>query len=383
MFTIYGGKTEFKQWDLGQKVVNPNMCDCEQVVFRMSNGDSDVSRAYEFEGQMVADVPNELLTRSGRMMVNLGQGQNLRMSETTYFDVVKADKPDGYVCTDNRNLKKKYLETTEQTLTDAEKAQVRKNIGAGEGTGGGGVTDYNKLENKPVGAEKGETVILPEITVEIEPESGSGMFANVADVKVGNVYTVTWNGTEYFCEAVLQEVDFPIICLGNISAMTGGTPTAEPFVLMFLAAETAASAGFGGAVMSLDGSASATLSVNDAIVYPLAPMYLRKMVVNFTQVNENARYNAVADKTLEEITDAVHKGYDVVGKITMPMGSNTLTVVLSNISLTVNNEKNRTDICVFSMYYSDMIFIIEYNSAAHAGSEGEKTPVTVTFKTIT
>lgn len=249
--------------------------------------------------------------------------------------------------------------------------------------GGGGVTDYNKLENKPVGVEKGETVILPEITVEIEPESGSGMFANVADVKVGNVYTVTWNGTEHFCEAVLQEGDFPMICLGNTGAMTGGTTTAEPFVLVFLAAETAASAGFGGAVMSLDGSASATLSVNDAIVYPLATMYLRKMVVNFTMVNENARFNAVADKTLEEITDAVHKGYDVVGKITMPMGSNTNTVVLSNISLTVNNEKNRTDICVFSMFYDTAILIIEYYSAAQAGSGGEKTPVTVTFKTIT
>lgn len=149
MFTIYGGKTEFSQYDLDQKVTNPNMCDCEQVVFVMSNGDSDVSRAYEFEGQMVADVPNELLSRNGRMMVCLGQGKNRKIDETTYFDVIKANRPDGYVCTDNRSLKKKYLETTEQTLTEAEKAQVRKNIGVGEGGKGGGVSSWNDLTDKP------------------------------------------------------------------------------------------------------------------------------------------------------------------------------------------------------------------------------------------
>ena len=135
MFTIYGGKTEFKQWDLDQKVVNPNMCDCEQVIFTMSNGRVGVSRAYEYEGQMVADVPNHLLKYNGNMMVDLEQGAEQRIDEKTYFTVVECEQPEGYVCTTNRNLAKKYLETVAQELTEAEKAQVRKNIGAGEGGG--------------------------------------------------------------------------------------------------------------------------------------------------------------------------------------------------------------------------------------------------------
>lgn len=182
-------------------------------------------------------------------------------------------------------------------------------------SGGGGVTDYNKLENRPVSAEKGETVILPEITVEIEPEYGEGIFSNVADVKVGNLYIVTWNGTEYYCEAVLSNAaNPPMICLGNIAAANGETPTAEPFMLSFLDAETAASAGFGGGVLSLDGSTSVTLSVNDAIVHPLANMYLPKMVVNFTKVDDDDVNNAVSDKKYNEVLAAFQKGYELEGR---------------------------------------------------------------------
>lgn len=129
MFTLYSAKQEFEQYALDQKVINPNMSDCDQVVFRMSNGKAGVSRAYEYEGQMVADVPNDLLKYDGNMMVQLGQGERLRLEETTYFNVAKREKPDGYVCTDNRNLKKKYLETIKQDLTEAEKAQARENLG--------------------------------------------------------------------------------------------------------------------------------------------------------------------------------------------------------------------------------------------------------------
>lgn len=200
MFTIYGGKTEFRQWDLNLKVVNPNMCDCEQVVFRMSNGDSDVSRAYEFEGQMVADVPNELLTRSGRMMIDLGQGQNRHMSETTYFDVAPADKPKGYVCADNRSLKKKYLETIEQTLTDAEKAQVRKNIGVGEGGGAGGASSWNDLTDKPFGVFATDTVHWDGVADGLAQANIFGMMdvVKISDAKISTA--------DLFIDGVLREI---------------------------------------------------------------------------------------------------------------------------------------------------------------------------------
>lgn len=164
MFTIYGGKTEFSQWDLNQRVVNPDMCDCEQVIFTMSNGRVGISRAYEYEGQMVADVPNHLLQYSGNVMVDLGQGADQRIEEKTFFTVVECGKPEGYVCTPNRNLAKKYLETVTQELTEAEKAQVRKNIGAGEGGGSGGVKTVNGQHPDENG----------DITLEM-PEGGGGV----------------------------------------------------------------------------------------------------------------------------------------------------------------------------------------------------------------
>lgn len=156
MFTIYGGKTEFNQWEKDHRVVNPNMSDCEQVAFRMSNGRTGVSRAYEHEGQMVADVPNHLLKYSGNMMVELGQGKNLRIEETTYFPVTKTEKPEEYEETENRNLKKKYIETVKQDLTEAEKEQARENLGI-NGTGGG-ATSWDDLEGKPFGDETPEPI---------------------------------------------------------------------------------------------------------------------------------------------------------------------------------------------------------------------------------
>lgn len=235
MFTIYGGKTEFNQWDLDQKVVNPNMCDCEQVIFTMSNGRVGISSAYEYEGQMVADVPNHLLKYDGNMMVDLGQNQDQRIEERTFFNVTECEQPEGYVCTANRNLEKKYLETVAQELTEAEKAQVRKNIGAGEGSGGGSVQqDWNEwdennpacIKNKPFGY-KAVTIVEETVTA----SDGMAFLNATGNFIVGGTYKVYFDGVEYTCVGVdISMLSSGAVAIGNLG-LAGLTDTGEPFAI--------------------------------------------------------------------------------------------------------------------------------------------------------
>lgn len=138
---------------------------------------------------------------------------------------------------------------------------------------GGGVTDYNKLENKPVGVDTVE--ILPETTVEIDPDNGVAIFPDVLDVVSGDTCTVKWNGTEHICTAQIYAADGQSgVALGDLGLMTGGTSTGEPFMIICLDAATAAESGLGFMVMPLDGSASATLSITSEAVKKLDMKFL-------------------------------------------------------------------------------------------------------------
>ena len=184
------------------------------------------------------------------------------------------------------------------------------------GGGGGGVTDYNKLDNKPCSVEKGTTEILPETTVEIDPEIGEGAISDVVDVQVGKSYVVKWNGVEYICtaQAFSPEEDVTFAVLGNLGTGTGGTSTGEPFILLFFDAEIAAGMGAGGSISALDGSQTVTLSIYDTVVHQLANIYLPRLVVNFTKVNDNTDGNATADKSYAEIAEAFAKGLYTEGR---------------------------------------------------------------------
>ena len=129
---------------------------------------------------------------------------------------------------------------------------------------GGGVTDYNKLENRPIYSGGMKTVeYLPEITAVIDPESGEGDFSSMVDLRAGETCTVQWNGVDYICTAqeILLGDQFPALVLGNYNLLMGGTPGDEPFVLMCATPASAAVLGMGGAIMALDGSETVTLSI--------------------------------------------------------------------------------------------------------------------------
>lgn len=142
----------------------------------------------------------------------------------------------------------------------------------GGGSGGGGVTSWNDLTDKPFGIEKGAAVIERLSLV----GEGEMSFAEVVPLVAGNTYAVIWNGAEYICQAQPHAIDgITAIMLGNAGALEGAEGTGEPFFMMFLDADSAAAMGGGGMAAALDGSTSATVSIYNLIVHPIDPIFLR------------------------------------------------------------------------------------------------------------
>ena len=241
MFTIYGGKQEFMQWDLDQFVTNPCMQEGDEVVFYNSHGATYVVNAFAKDGAILADVPNYLLQMEGNILVDLEQGLDRHTECRTTFAVVAQAKPEGYDCQYN--------------VPD----RPVKN---------GGVSSWNDLTDKPFYEESGIVEILPELTAEVGEDSGVAMLP-AAHIIVGNLYTVTYNGTAYECvanEADPLESGTMLPALGNMGGVDGG----EPFFIM-----VDESAGEG-ILFPLDGATSVTLSIKGegTTIHPLDAKFL-------------------------------------------------------------------------------------------------------------
>lgn len=138
-------------------------------------------------------------------------------------------------------------------------------IGTGGGTGGGGVSSWNDLTDKPFGEET--IVILPETELVFEEMDGMPIamldYALFQDIIVGTAVKVTWGGTVYECIATFAERD---LIIGNKFLL--GEDTGEPFCIGVQFEE-----GFVMAI-ALDGSATQTVSIETESIKTLDPKYL-------------------------------------------------------------------------------------------------------------
>lgn len=102
-------------------------------------------------------------------------------------------------------------------------------------SGGGGVTSWNDLTDKPFDKEfiDGYDEIL-ESNYYI-PSDGS-IKLRTFEMIPNETYGVRWNGTLYKCVAKdvsdLLGESIPIFCIGNLGAITGGEDTGEPFIII-------------------------------------------------------------------------------------------------------------------------------------------------------
>ena len=140
----------------------------------------------------------------------------------------------------------------------------------------GGVTSWNDLTDKPFYEEVVEGYILPETT--LTGTDGQMIITNEFHLQDGQTYTVKWNGTEYTCACIEEEVG--LYGLGNLGAMMGGESTGEPFVIMNGESLGLGDAGYGVAV-ALDGSSTATVSIygKKVTIYTLEEKYLSEIPV--------------------------------------------------------------------------------------------------------
>ena len=154
--------------------------------------------------------------------------------------------------------------------------------------------------------------VLFETTVALDPDSGEGFAPDVIDVSAGNAYAIKWNGAEYTCIAQHFEADgISAVVLGNLGAMTGGALTEEPFVILCLDAEIAATMGAGFIVYALDGSASATISIQVVGVHPIDKICLpnlrgqKKIVVNADDQTASISLEQAAEMDMGELQSAM------------------------------------------------------------------------------
>lgn len=99
---------------------------------------------------------------------------------------------------------------------------------------------------------------------ELEEGAGQGMLPGTYDIEAGKQYIVTYNGTEFRCTSAYfgeEGVNMAVV-IGNVGALTGTGDSGEPFILMFVLPEFIEAIGVASAIMFLDGSSSAVISLS-------------------------------------------------------------------------------------------------------------------------
>lgn len=226
------------------------------------------------------------------------------------------------------------------------------------GGGSGGVSSWNDLTDKPFYSEMVEGEILPETTVELNPDDGGMAPINKLGLVAGQTYTVNWNGTEkeYICKEALVEGIVLAVGLGNVESIAETGDSGDTFAIADFTAEGQASLGVEAIVVDLTGATSATFSVSGMVetIHPLEKKYLpelrgqKKIVFDISQMTTSVSLDEALQMDLAElkssivITDGTYEIYDVVSvnKITTVLNDVTYAMLELVVSPKVEHTEN-------------------------------------------
>lgn len=176
-------------------------------------------------------------------------------------------------------------------LTSADKAEIAQQAAALVPSGGGGgsgisvtaevgqtiivkavdsngkPTEWEAADYQPRTHWSEEVEVLPETTVEFDPDSGD-FFLPKFDLEAGKEYTVNYNGTEYVSTCIEADPDAGLLALGNIPRITETGDNGLPFVIVYSVYEE------GRLMAALDGSETVTLSIVQKNYTPIPVEYV-------------------------------------------------------------------------------------------------------------
>ena len=106
------------------------------------------------------------------------------------------------------------------------------------GTGGGGVSSWNDLTDKPFGTEEAWQELLPTTALPFTLEDGMSGFQTTPTTEMVEMYQgewskaiVVWDGVEYECEPKM--LGGILKCIGNVEFIEGTGDSGEPFAILF------------------------------------------------------------------------------------------------------------------------------------------------------
>lgn len=179
---------------------------------------------------------------------------------------------------------------TPEPITREEKflAQIR---------GGGGVSSWNDLTDKPFYEETGG-VVLPEAAWQFNAEQGTFFTTHEFTVEPGKQYTVKHNGTEY--NTLCQEW-YEGFLLGNFSLLEAGDDTGEPFVMIVTYPELVEAIG-GIYAMAIDvsGATEFVVSIVGDVLKKLDPKFVPRTISLANGVSPYSVRTTGAEKESED-----------------------------------------------------------------------------------
>ena len=180
--------------------------------------------------------------------------------------------------------------------------------------------------------------VLPECQL-IPGDDGVYLYPVSPKLIDGNKYTVTWNGVEYECTALVVEGAF---ALGNLGAMDESFEvTEDPFVIFSVP-------GYGMQVMPLDGSTSVTIAIRGVIetVHELAEKFVPNYYTKIVNVEADIQ-NGVVTPLYADVTYSDLKKY---------VNENRRLVVWLHIKDSVSDVDIKRDFYLASGFSDEIVF---------------------------
>lgn len=296
MFTINGNLKEFTQWEQGYSLTNPNMKDGDKIQFHSGSGMSYIMEAKSGK----VEVPNRMLQHAANITAQFIDG-----TDDTSFAVKPAKKPKDYVFIDNECKYEEYQ----------------------SGSGGGGVSSWYDLQDRPFYCDvKGEVTAFDNEVV-VEENQGMSFQSFLGGCPNGGSVKVVIDGKEYTVKVATLEADGTYgKVAGNLSLVGIGENTGEPFVIVDSYSDSAFSAFEAGILGTTNGTHTVKVTYTEMDIKPIPVELLPTdigtssggiMYVNctYSTTTDQGFQDLATDKSYGEIYGALAVGLNVIAKI--------------------------------------------------------------------